>query len=159
MKLSLILALLNVAFAFQPKPTGFDAFKNFVADTQRIPVSLKKNCNWHYAVVKVNSDKNGKVNGYEVLNEAHEDLKKSFSFLVGYKFDERLAVNGRPVVFIYTVYSNQEDCEGPIVTATPTEALVDVFGLLNKQRTKEPNTIFLYDVIIKGIYSRKESIR
>lgn len=156
MKLSFILTLLNFIFAFQPKPASFDAFRQFVANTHRVPTSLKKNCNWHYAVVKVNSDNHGKVTGYEVLNDAEEDLKKSFSFLVGYKFDKRLGVNRRPVVFILTVFSRQEDCDGPTVIISPTDAIASVFGLLNEQRKKEPRTIFLYDVILKGIYTNRQ---
>jgi hypothetical protein len=77
MKLTIInLLFLTLPFTYQ-QDIKYKDFIHFVSGKYFIPKSIINNCNWHYAVVKT-TIKNRKIVEYKILNEAPDDIKKSF---------------------------------------------------------------------------------
>lgn len=155
MKIISTLFLLTYLSFFQPKPTGFDAFTDHISRTHRIPASLKKECNWQYAAVRVYTDQNAKVTGYDIINEVPDDLKNSFAFIKGYQFYKSLKIGQRPIVFFYSIEDHRDDCDGPFMVTSPTAAANKFLSIMKSEQKRDPRTIILYDVVQGGLYSRR----
>ncbi len=128
----------------------FPNFIRFVLKRYHVPESIKNDCNWNYAVVKIMADSDNVLDNVSFLNEVSEDMKKSLEFLKGYNFSKE-KINSNSLVFVLSIdYTGATDCH-QIYYNSPSEVISKVFSILKKQQLSEPNSIILYDVIIASV--------
>ncbi|MGY4535962.1 hypothetical protein ACVW0P_000356 [Mucilaginibacter sp. UYNi724] len=146
------LLTINLLFFILPftnfKESKYQNFVHFVSSRYLIPKSAINNCNWHYAIVKT-IVKDRKVINYKILNEAPDDIKKSFKFLIGYQFSNKIKKPNQNLVFCLTIENLKTECQIPkTINYTPSEVLGLVMSTLAHQQEMEPNMVFLLDPII-----------
>ena len=152
--LSIILLL-----AFLPNPsfsqsTIFDGheFTKFVGKNYRLSDSLKSNCEWMYAVVRVKTNSANKIIGYDFINNPPGAMQKAFGFLIGYKFPSKAKINKRPVIF-YLGIDNLSSCTekpGDLVYYAPNRVVGIMATHMFKVWKESPNAIMLSNTIIIG---------
>lgn len=142
-----------LGFQPAPKPDGLTNFISYVSAHYKLPESVKEDCHWNYAIVKVMADKNNRITNYEVLNHASEDMKNSFHYLVGYRFTQGMHLQQRPVIFCFTVDNQKEGCAvDQNAYHSPSEVTGRILAAFNQQRNREPSTIFIYTVPSTIVY-------
>jgi len=131
---------------FQPKPAVFNEFLKYVSTRGHLTEKITSNCQWQYALVKINCNKRNKVISHQFLNTVNEDVKKYYHFLDGYEFEKNIPINGHSVIFCMTFENHNTDC---ILKnrSIPTDILKEVYGELGKQVRIDNKTIILYDII------------
>ena len=107
-------------------------------------------------MVRLTTNKQGRVVSYTFLNQAPDSLISSFKPLIGYKFPLRLNMQNKTFVFAQTFYNLKSNC---IKTDSPgAQSVFEItYGCMAKQLLVNPKTIF-YDVTITT-FGPDESIR
>jgi hypothetical protein len=123
--------------------TRYGDFLTFVRRGFNPSDTVKKNCEWQYALVKVLTNENNRIVSYTLLNRASDDLKKSFSFLIGYQFSNKLLINKHPVVFCISIDSEKSSCILSRKQYSATEVLGKFFSDLEPIFESDPKTIFI----------------
>ncbi|MDB4924731.1 hypothetical protein [Mucilaginibacter sp.] len=131
-----------------PNLFGYDSFLQYVRKGFKPSDATKKNCEWQYALVKVNTDINNKVIKYDLLNKTSEDLTKSLSFLLGYQFSKNLPINKHPIVFCISLENEKKDCMALKKQYSPSEVLGMVLSNLTPVYKSDPKAIFLPEVLM-----------
>ncbi|QKJ31384.1 hypothetical protein HQ865_16975 [Mucilaginibacter mali] len=126
--------------------TKYYAFIHYVSRSLNPPQSVKENCEWQYAIVKVKPDRQGRIINCSILNKVSDDLKNSFGFLKGYQFPASMHINGRPVVFCVSIMNEKSACATQRLY-TPSQSLGIVFADLRVQQMHQPQTLFLFDMV------------
>ncbi|EHQ25531.1 hypothetical protein [Mucilaginibacter paludis] len=141
--------LLSFLVSFgQQKRTGFDDFHSFVQEKYNVPASVRNNCDWQYAIVKLTVDDNNRVTNYTTLNEVSKDFFNSLAHLKGYQFNRNIPIHKRPVVFYLTIENDEHPCDVPPKHITSAMATSSVFAYLHAQQEKQPNTLFIFNPIV-----------
>jgi hypothetical protein len=153
LKLGLLFILLPFFSIAQSSIASYDNFIRFVGKNYRANAEIRRNCDWQYAVVKVNVDGNNRIVDYTILNEVTGALKNSFKYLQGYQFDKTIPIKKQPVVFYFTIQNDNDDCDVKPQNHLPSEATIAVFSVFNEQFLKEPQTIFIYEPVLCRIYA------
>jgi hypothetical protein len=126
MKLILFTTLICLLSGFVKPTITTDDYNDFLkyAGKQFNPSdAIKNNCEWQYAVVQVNTNLNNKIVSYTILNNAHEDFKKGFGFLIGYQFPAKLPINKHPIVFCISIENQKLNCMTSRKQYSPSEVL------------------------------------
>ena len=102
LKRVIILVVLVIPFLAkaQSSPQILD-FVKFVGTKYRIPESLKYDCGWNYAVVKLTTNKQNEVTDYQCLNEASDTMKNSLRFFGWLSIPKEDAHKRPPDSFLY----------------------------------------------------------
>jgi hypothetical protein len=145
-----LLIFLSILLFQDPKPKmDFEKFRYFVIHKYKTPPSLKADCNWRYAYVKLKVNGANKVIDYNTLNDVSDTLKNSLAYLKGYQFPRDMPIKQKPIVFMFIQDNLREDCKIPrSVVHTPTEMANMLLFYLGEQVKKEPQTIVLYQPIL-----------
>ncbi len=129
-------------------------FSTYFFKNHKLPLSVKQDCRWNYAVVSLKTNKKDQVTRIDFVNSGSDSLRKSFDFLKGYQFEKKLKINQRPVVFIFMVEqlgglnAGEEGCKTPVNEYTPTQIAERILTDLAIQREKEPNAIIKYNPLV-----------
>lgn len=134
-----------------------DDFLKYVGKNFNPPKAVKESCEWQYAVIKIQTDKNNKILAYNLLNNVSDDLKSSFKFLKDYQFPATTLINGRPIVFCVSIENKKMECAPLQKQHSPPEVLGLIYANLKPQMEFEPKTIFVFDLVVVS-YSH-DSIR
>ena len=127
-------------------------FTKFVGKNYRLPDSLKSNCEWMYAIVKVKTGKANKIVSYDFINRPPGAMQKAFGFLIGYQFPSNAKINKRPVIF-YLGIDNLSSCTekpGDLVYYAPNRVVGIMTTHMFKVWKETPNAIILSNTIIIG---------
>lgn len=114
----------------------------------RLPDELKSNCEWMYAIVKVETDNRNKITKYKIVNPSNR-LEGTFDFIIGYRFSKKTRINRHPIVF-YIGINNLEGCKeklGDKVFYAPNEPASTIWSYMNMLFKEDRQTIFLSDVL------------
>lgn len=126
-------------------------FGKFVGKNYAIAPELKTNCEWMYAIVKVKTNTQNKITGYDFVNNPDSLLKNGFKFLLGYQFPKNLKINKRPIVFYFTI-ENQESCiekSGDLRFYAPNRVASIITSYYLKIFKENRNSIFIPGLITK----------
>lgn len=126
----------------------FVNFEIFIEKNLVVPQSVKYDCSWNYAIVKVQTDKQGEIVNWKCINDCPDSLKRSFRFLSGYKFDKSLKIDKRTIIF-YVLIENSEVCTTPPNrTYTPNEVIKQIFYCFKRETEIDNNAIIIYEPIV-----------
>lgn len=150
MKLLLIF-ILPLWLIFPPRQSDFTPFINFVSTKYKLPKAFEKGCNWYYAIVKVTTNDRNVVTGYQVLNNVGLEIKDSFKYLIGYKFSSKMAIHKQPIVFCFEHENRDRNCLLSNPNYYPSEIIGNVLTVFDSQAQKQPNTIFIYNLVTSVI--------
>jgi hypothetical protein len=134
----------------------YKLFRDYLLEHCKPPKSVIDQCGWQLAMVKLTTNKQGRVVAYGFLNQASDSLKLSFKPLIGYKFPARLNMQNKTFVFAHTFYNLKGNCIGP-GHADAQNVFEITYGCIAKQLLANPKTIF-YDVTMTTL-GTEESIR
>ncbi|WP_184550049.1 hypothetical protein [Mucilaginibacter sp. FT3.2] len=129
----------------------YAGFSKFVGKGYKLSEGLKFNCEWMYAVVKIEINKESKITKYKVVNRLPDTVKYDFGFLIGYKFSEKMKVNGHSLVFYFSI-DNSEICKpkpGQKIFYSPNQVVGIIYEILEQTRLEDPRTIIEPYPIIK----------
>lgn len=131
----------------------FKDFKKYIAFSYRIPSSVKEDCNWHYAVILIKTDKLCHIKTLSVLNEVSNDMQNSFNIIKKYKFPIDENLNEKSIVFCLSLDNHKEDCVVPNTrNYSPSEVLQSVLFYYGDQVKRNPKTIIIQEPIILPVY-------
>ncbi|MDN5284356.1 MAG: hypothetical protein JWR38_630 [Mucilaginibacter sp.] len=153
-KLYIILTMFISPFIAKSQSNEISDFTKFVLKTYKVSDSLKYNCEWMFAVVKVKTDARNKIIKYDFVNNASDALKSGFSFLIGYQFPIKMPINDHPVVFYFSI-DNLDICKqkpGDFIYYTPNRVVEIISDILLKIEKDDPKTVFIPDMIVKKFY-------
>ncbi|GAB2701638.1 hypothetical protein GCM10027037_28710 [Mucilaginibacter koreensis] len=154
MKFIIIWGLSLLGLLIQNVKPGVNEVMAYVRSKYKTPESVRNDCHWNYAVVKIKTNQHNVITGYELLNDASKDMYGSFRFLLSYRFSDKLNLKQRPVVFCLTVDNQKFDCIPDQATRNPpSEVVASIMSVFEAQRRKQPNTIFIYDLAESIVYS------
>jgi len=128
---------------------NYEKFVKYVLGSYKLPENLKHNCEWMYAIVKVETDTHNKVVKYKVLNPSNK-LGNTLNFIIGYQFSKRNRINRHPIVF-YMGVNNLDGCKekaGDKVFYAPNEPASVIWSYMNGLIKEDPQTIFIPDILI-----------
>jgi len=139
----------------QPKG-NYEKFVKYILRNYKLPENLKYNCDWMYAVVKVETDAHNKVVKYKVLNPSN-NLGDTFDFIIGYQFSKTNGISRHPIVFCMGV-NNLDGCTektGDKVFYAPNEPASAIWSYMNGLIKSDPRTIFIPEMLIYS-YSKPQ---
>src|SRR4051812_38020030 len=99
----ILAALLCCLTAKAQSTSNYSDFSNLVGRGFKLPENLKYNCEWMYAVVKVDINKEHKITKYKVISSLPDTMKYNFDFIIGYKFREKINVKVRSLAFYFSI--------------------------------------------------------
>lgn len=150
-----IIAIISCGFCASYAQTPvLNSFSRFVEMNYKLPDSLKSNCEWMYAIVKVKTNSHNKIIHYDFLNEPSNAMKRSFQYLIGYQFPVAFKINNRPVVFYFSV-DNLKICDekpGDKVYYAPNQVAQIITSYVYKVMKEEPKAIIIPGLIIKEYF-------
>ncbi|MDR6943006.1 hypothetical protein [Mucilaginibacter pocheonensis] len=129
-------------------------FTKFVGKAYKVPDSLKQNCEWIYAFVKLKTDARNKVVKIGFINKVPQAIKAGFGFLIGYQFSKAMKTNGHPIVFYFSI-DNSEICKpkpGDFIYYYPNQVVEIITSTLLQIKKEDPKTIFIPELIVKKFY-------
>lgn len=150
MKLYLLVALLSLFNCFKNKavePTAYENFMEFVSKGFKPTETIKKNCEWQYAVVQVNTNAQNKVISYTVLNKPSNEFEKCFQYLIGYHFPGNVPINSHPVVFCLSIENEKLACSTSKMRYSPSQVLGKVFSTMELVFKSDPKAIFIPQIL------------
>jgi hypothetical protein len=134
--------------------SDFGDFVRFAVKNFDPPETVARKCDWQYAIIKLQVNKENKVVSFETLNEVSHDFNESLSFLKSYKFDSKLHINQRPILFCLSIVNLRwENCDS--VGPNNRKFLKGVDKLKayqSKHMQDEKNSIFIYKEFTKQIF-------
>lgn len=133
-------------------------FSKFVIKNYNLPDTLKNDCEWMYAIVKVKTDIHNKIIKYDFVNEPPLGMGRAFDFLIGYQFSQKMKIKGHPVVFYFSI-DNSEICipkEGEKRFYAPNQAVETIMAFYYKIFKDDPQTVIIPGLIIKAFYPRQQ---
>jgi hypothetical protein len=133
-------------------------FSNFVGRGFKLPENLKLNCEWMYAVVKVDINTEHTITKYKVISQLPDTMKCNFDFLVGYKFQEKMKPGSSSLAFYFSI-DNSEICkpiEGQKIFYSPNQVVGIIYGIFQRLRSDDPKTIIEPYPIIKKFYAPQQ---
>lgn len=131
---------------------------HFVAKNFKIPESVKTDCNWNFAIVQLDVDKDNQVTAARVVNDFYstDSLRKSFSFLKGYTFPKEAKIDGRAVIFPVIIdQGNYKLCKDH-TPYRPAEIAMSVLYALEKAQKEHPGAIMIFNPRRSGIRAEIE---
>lgn len=147
-----ILLILIVPISAISQTPEIRNFIHFISKNTRLPDELKSKCDWMYAVVRVKTDRHNKIISYDFVNDPPQGMR-NFQFLIGYKFPEKMKINGHPLVFYYAA-DNREICkpkQGDLVY-NPNDVIEQFINMINLIKKDDPETIFITSPIFELFY-------
>jgi hypothetical protein len=151
MKMMTFIKLSLFIFLTSENP-NFTNFVNYISTQFRPSESVKRNCAWQYAIVKVETNKNGIVTKYAVENIVSDEFKKNLNFIIGYTFKEKSTMKNRNLVFFLNLENKRTDaCD---VTPTNSHEPPDQVFMKYKRQHKvtDPKYVYVEDIITIVIY-------
>lgn len=139
------------SFAHAQSTMEFRVFRKFIGKNYVIAPELKTNCEWMYAIVKVQTNTQNKITGYSFVNNPDSLLKNGFKFLLGYQFPKNLEIKKRPVIFYFTI-ENQEswiEKDGDLRFYAPNRVASIIASYYLKFFNENRNSIFIPGLITK----------
>ena len=146
MKILILFSLFTLIHVNQ-QSNCLDDFKKYVTRNLSPPESVKSNCEWQYAIIKLKIDKNNRIGSYKFLNAASLDLKDSFKFLKNYKVSKYEDFRNRDIVFCLSIENYKNACMLSKNNFSPGEILGRVLSKYSAQQKANPNTVFLFDIL------------
>lgn len=152
-KVYFILAALLCSITVKAQSTpDYSEFSNLVGRGFKLPEKLKFNCEWMYAVVKVDINKEHKITKYKVISSLPDTMKYNFDFIIGYKFREKIDAKVHSLAFYFSI-DNSEICKpinGQKIFYNPNQVVDVICGILQRLRLEDPKIdIELYPIIKK----------
>ena len=129
-------------------------FTKFVVKNYKVPDTLKQNCDWMYAFVKLKTDKHNKIIKIDFINKVPNGMKTGFNFLLGYQFLKSMKINEHPIVFYFSV-DNTEICKpkpGDFIYYYPNQVVEIITNTLWQIEKEDPKTIFIPEMVIIKFY-------
>jgi hypothetical protein len=139
---TLVVSLCSLTVKAQSTP-DYSEFSNLVGRGFKLPENLKFNCEWMYAVVKVDINSQNKITKYKVISRLPDTMKYNFDFLIGYKFRKKNAVNAHSLVFYFSI-DNSEICKpipGQKIFYGPNQVVGIIYDILERVRLEDPKAI------------------
>ena len=154
--IGILLLVGSFAAAAQTKSVSpFFPFIEYISLHFNLPEAVRNDCRWHYAVVKVSTNKANVITRFELINidAFGEAMAGSFDFLKGYRFPAKLNIRQRPVVFCVFVDNQKFSCISEQATQNPPSgAVARILAAFQNQQQKQPDTIFLYNFAESIVY-------
>jgi hypothetical protein len=142
-----ILCLGMPAFAQKatvPTKDVFQQISKHLAANYQVPDTVKADCYWNYAVIRLQVDANNKINAVSLVNTPRsEAFRRSFDLLNGFQFTKEVNPGRLPVVFVVSIEQfGGEGCDTPQHISHPSQVLNPILGDLQKQLMLEPDCLF-----------------
>lgn len=135
----------------------YEEFYSFASKGFNPPDSVKKSCDWHYALVEIKTDQTNRIISYKLLNRTGVGLKNYFYYLIGYRFSPKITINKHPVVFCISIDNDKTSCSLTRRQFSPSEVLGGFFANLEPLLESDPKAIILPRILIVQYLS--DSIR
>ena len=119
------------------KSNAINDFTKFVGKNYKVPDTLKHNCEWMYAVVRIRTDSHNKIIKIDFINKVSDAMKTGFNFLMGYQFPNTMKINGHPIVFYFSI-DNTEICKpkpGDFIYYYPNRVVEIITNTLLQENT------------------------
>lgn len=150
MKKHLIFLVLLTSLVTNTSAQSTNDFTSFMFRNFKAPEELRDQCDWIYAIVKVNLDKQNKITSYECIHDYNNSyvpgftFNKSLKFLVGYRIPG-LAKNYKTLLFYFSI-AHSETCTVKPSDGTPSPddvvSTLSTYIVAAKQKNPE---IEIYD--------------
>lgn len=119
----------------------YEQFGEYMLSHCKAPKSVIEKCGWQFALVRLHTDKQGRVTACDLLNQGTDSMKVMFKPLLNYRFPLNLKMQGKTFVFAYVFYNLKKGCSS---SDSPDPDLIfnTTYQLMIKQMAIEPKTIF-----------------
>lgn len=123
------------------------SFYNYFGKHFNIPESVKKDCNWYYAMVRLEVDAANTITNVNFVNETNitDELKQSFMFLKNYQFGKDVKINSRPVFFPVLIDQRSYNTCNDSVLLRPALVAIRLIYDFKKLHNENPNAIVIYE--------------
>lgn len=127
---------------------GIPEFSKFFGKQFRVSPAFRKNCEFSFFSILMQTDNSGTIKSVDFKNEVPEDMKVYFDFLKGYQFPEKYAIKNKPVLFFITIDRSDYCPDFKVTNPHMNEIMRTPLLIIKKQLAANAKTIVFYDTFV-----------